>query len=109
LDDTLHCAMDFEFFVRLASRGYRFKHIPLVLADFRFQPDSKSSRMPSKQLDEVNAVMEHYSPLSSHLRTVALRSVGFSLLRSTAAALRYLQKLSRGYYFDRFRRSAVRF
>jgi len=101
--------MDFEFFVRLASRGYRFKHIPVVLADFRFHPESKSSRMSRTQLEEVNATMEHYSPLSRHLQAAALRNVGFLLLRSSAAALRYVEKFYRGYYFDQFRRPTSRF
>jgi glycosyltransferase involved in cell wall biosynthesis len=107
LDETLHYAMDFEFFVRLASRGYRFKHLSSFLGDFRFQPDSKSARMSHKQLEEVNEVMQRYSPLSSQLQAAALRNVGFMLLRSSAATLRYLRKLSRGYYLDRFRFTAL--
>jgi glycosyltransferase involved in cell wall biosynthesis len=109
LDESLHYAMDFEFFVRLASRGYRFKHLPSFLGDFRFQPDSKSSRMSHKQLEEVNEVMKRYSPLSTQLHAAAVRNVGFMLLRSSAATLRYLQKFSRGYYLDRFRLAALRF
>jgi glycosyltransferase involved in cell wall biosynthesis len=108
LDESLHYAMDFEFFVRLASRGYRFKHLPSVLGDFRFQPDSKSSRMAQRQLKEVNAVMQRYSPLSTQLPAAALQTAGFMLLRSSAAASRYLQKFARGYYLDRFRLASVR-
>jgi glycosyltransferase involved in cell wall biosynthesis len=109
LDERLHYAMDFEFFVRLASRGYRFKHLSSFLGDFRFQPDSKSSRMSHKQLEEVNEVMQRYSPLSTQLQAAGLRNAGFMLLRSSAATLRYLRKLSRGYYMDRFRLATLRF
>ena len=42
LDESLHYAMDLEFFIRLAARGYRFRHIPEILADFRVH--SKASR-----------------------------------------------------------------
>jgi glycosyltransferase involved in cell wall biosynthesis len=108
LDESLHYAMDFEFFVRLASRGYRFQHLPSFLADFRFQSDSKSSRMSHKQLEEVNGVMQRYSPLTTQLQAAALRNVGFMLLRSSAAILRYGRKFSRGYYLDRFRLAALR-
>ena len=108
LDESLHYAMDFEFFVRLASRGYRFNHLPSFLGDFRFQPDSKSSRMSHKQLEEVNEVMQRYSPFSTQLQGTALRNVGFTLLRSSAATLRYIRKFSRGYYLDRFRVTALR-
>jgi glycosyltransferase involved in cell wall biosynthesis len=107
LDESLDYAMDFEFFVRLAGLGYRFQHLPSVLGDFRFQPDSKSSRMPHKELEEVNIVMQRYSPLSTQLRAAALRNVGFMLLRTSAAALRYFRKFSRGYYLDRFRLSTL--
>jgi glycosyltransferase involved in cell wall biosynthesis len=109
LDESFDYAMDFEFFVRLAGLGYRFQHVPSVLGDFRFQPDSKSSLMSRKQLEEVNVVMERYSPLSAQLQAAALRNVGFMLLRSSAAILRYFRKLSRGYYLDQFRLSTMRF
>lgn len=108
LDERLHYAMDFDFFIRLASRGYRFKHLSSFLGDFRFQPDSKSSRMPHRQLEEVNEVMQRYSPLSTQLQAAALRSAGFMLLRSSAATLRYIRKFSRGYYLDRFRLATLR-
>jgi glycosyltransferase involved in cell wall biosynthesis len=108
LDESFHYAMDLEFFVRLASRGYRFKHLPSVLGDFRFQPDSKSSRMSHKQLEEVNVVMQRYSPLSTQLEAAALRNAAFILLRSSAATLRYFQKFARGYYLDRFRSPSLR-
>ncbi len=108
LDESLPYAMDFEFFVRLASRGYRFKHLSSFLGDFRFHPDSKSSRMSHRQLEEVNEVMQRYSPLSTHLQPAALRNAGFMLFRSSAATLRYIRKFSRGYYLDRFRLAALR-
>jgi len=109
LDEGLQYAMDFEFFVKLANCGYRFQHIPVVLGDFRLQPNSKTSLMSHKQLEEVNAVMMRYSPLSTRLQAAVLRHVGFTLLRSSAAALRYFRKFSRGYYFDRFRLPTLRF
>ena len=36
LDESLQYAMDHDFFARLATRGYRFRHVPALLADFRF-------------------------------------------------------------------------
>lgn len=107
LNENLHFAMDYEFFLRLASRGYGFRHIPVVLADFRFHKASKSCSMPGKQLQEQENVMRRYSPIlrtqSSHLS----RRIASAVLRSTAAALRYSEKMIRGYYFDRFRGPAA--
>ncbi len=108
LDERLHYALDFEFFVRLAVRGYRFRHLPAVLADFRFQPGSKTCAAPHKQLQEKDEIMHLYSPVLQRLRTSASRSVTLALLRTSAAVLRYSEKLVRGYYFDRLRLTAMK-
>src|ERR1700760_120120 len=42
LNEALHYAMDFEFFLRLSACGYRFMHLSKILADFRLQPASKT-------------------------------------------------------------------
>lgn len=51
LDERLHFALDAEYFMRLARNGFRFRHVRALLADFRFQPDSKtcSSRKNSSR------------------------------------------------------------
>jgi glycosyltransferase involved in cell wall biosynthesis len=108
LDERLHYALDFEFFVRLAARGYRFRHVPAVLADFRFQPWSKTCVTPHKQLKEKDEVMHLYSPVLRRLRAPVSRLVTLGLLRTSAAALRYSEKLMRGYYFDRLRLATMK-
>jgi hypothetical protein len=107
LDESLHYALDFEFFVRLAARGYRFRHLPSILADFRFQPSSKTCITPHKQLEEVDKVMFLYSPVLRRLQGPGFQLAASALLRSAAATLRYGEKLLRGYYFDRFRTAAT--
>jgi glycosyltransferase involved in cell wall biosynthesis len=102
LDENLYYAMDFEFFVRLASRGYRFLHVPATLGDFRFQRTSKTCRSPHKQREEVNRLVNSKSPVLCRLESPAVRTVMLTLLRFCAAAMRYSEKLVRGYYFDRF-------
>jgi glycosyltransferase involved in cell wall biosynthesis len=104
LDERLHFAMDYEFFLRLSSRGYGFRHIPVVLADFRFHRTSKSCSMPEKQLQEQEEVMRRYSPIVRAQGSPLSRGIVSAVLRSTAAALRYSEKMVRGYYFDRFRK-----
>ena len=103
LDESLQYAMDFEFFVRLASRGYRFLHVPATLGDFRFQQASKTCRSPHKQLEEVNRLINSKSPVLCRLESPAVRMPVLALLRFCAAAMRYSEKLVRGYYFDQFR------
>jgi len=99
--------LSFEFFLRLAAHGYRFLHVPAVLSDFRFQRASKTCTVPHKQLEEIDGIMHLYSPVSRRFQTPVSRRVMFALLRSCAAALRYSQKLMRGYYFDQFRLATI--
>lgn len=109
IDEGLHYALDFEFFVRLAAHGYRFLHLPAILADFRLQSASKTCSAPHKQLEEKDAVTQSYSPLLARLQSPQLRRAAFVLLRSAAAALRYSEKLVRGYYLEQLRFNGARF
>jgi glycosyltransferase involved in cell wall biosynthesis len=103
LDNRLHYALDFEFFMRLAIGGYRFRHLPGVLADFRMHGASKTGSMSHRQLAEKEQVTQRYSPLLRGIRSVGPRRVVFTLLKSSAATLRYSEKFMRGYYFDQLR------
>ena len=99
LDERLHYALDFEFFMRLAVGGYRFRHVSALLADFRMHAASKTCSMPHKQLEEKEHVTQFYSPLLRRIGSMALRRVALAFLRSSAAMLRHSEKLMRGYYF----------
>lgn len=100
LDERLHYALDAEFFMRLARSGFQFRHLRALLADFRFQPDSKTCSSPEMQLEEKRRIMEHYSPVLRALPwPIARRGVG-GLLSSSAAALRYSEKFLRGCYIE---------
>jgi glycosyltransferase involved in cell wall biosynthesis len=102
LNEELHYAMDFEFFVRLSCRGYRFLHISKVLADFRFHATSKSVVFPGRQLAEQEEITRQYSPF---LRSCSPRWASPALkgLRAAAALRRYSEKALRGYYFSQYR------
>jgi glycosyltransferase involved in cell wall biosynthesis len=107
LDETLHYAMDLDFFVRLTAKGYRFKHIPASLADYRLQPKSKTCSAPNMQKEE------HYQVIAAateqqlkKLRSKRLRKLVFLLLGLIAAAERYTEKMFRGYYWKRLRINA---
>ncbi len=103
IDTRYQYAMDYEFFLRLANAGYRFQHIPHLLADFRWHSQSKSGGQSSKQLAEHDEIARIYSPLLRRMPTgiplVAVRK-GVRLL---AAGRRYSEKFLRGYYFEQFR------
>lgn len=99
LDRNLHYAMDYEFFLRLAKAGYRFRHIPQVIADFRLHPQSKSCSMEQAQSEEKKRIMWSAAPVSRRIKSPYLRQLAFAGLQLTAGLMRWSQKLVRGYYF----------
>lgn len=107
LDEGLHFAMDYDFFVRLALRGYTFKHVPRLLADFRFHPASKSSIASDQQMREQDEVVQRQSPLLRQLKSTPVRQAALAAMRGSAALLRYSEKAIRGYYFDSLRVATI--
>ncbi|ABF39895.1 glycosyl transferase, family 2 [Candidatus Koribacter versatilis Ellin345] len=106
LDESLHYAMDFEFFVRLSASRHRFLHVPVFLGDFRFQPKSKTTLHPERQLQEQTDIMQLYSPVFRHCpRGMFATGMTFGL-RTAAAIRRYSEKAVRGYYLTQFRTAA---
>jgi glycosyltransferase involved in cell wall biosynthesis len=100
LDEKLQYAMDLEFFIRLSERGYRFKHLRQLLADFRLQPKSKTCISPDRQLLEHQQVVFATAPLLSRLKSARSRSLTLTLLHSVACVRRYSEKMLRGYYWE---------
>jgi glycosyltransferase involved in cell wall biosynthesis len=99
LKPELHYAMDYEFFVRLANAGYRMRHVPQVLADFRLHPASKTCRMEHAQAEEKQQVMWLVSPVCARVQSPHLRRAAFAGLGLAAGVMRWSEKLVRGYYF----------
>lgn len=102
LDTAYHYAMDYEFYLRLALRGYRFGHLPALLADFRWHAGSKSTREAGIQRAEHLRALLAHDPLLSSIRSrraaLALRTA----LMLLARAKRTLLKAARGYYFTQW-------
>jgi glycosyltransferase involved in cell wall biosynthesis len=105
LNEKLQYAMDVEFFIRLAEHGYRFRHIPKLLADFRMQPDSKTCRSPERQRMEHQQVVFAAAPIFRRLKSPGGKSLILTLLRSIACVRRYSEKMLRGYYWQKFCRN----
>jgi glycosyltransferase involved in cell wall biosynthesis len=100
LDEKLQYTMDLEFFIRLSQRGYRFRHIPQLLADFRMQPNSKTCRSPDRQRMEHRQVVFAAAPILRRIESPSLRVLVLTLLRSIACVRRYSAKMLRGYYWE---------
>jgi glycosyltransferase involved in cell wall biosynthesis len=100
LQPNLHYAMDYEFFLRLADAGYKIRHIPYVLADFRLHPESKSCSRESLQAQEKRQITLHFSPISRMTEFPLFRRIALSAMQAIACLMRYSEKLLRGYYFN---------
>ncbi|MBI3601373.1 MAG: glycosyltransferase [Candidatus Omnitrophica bacterium] len=98
LDIRYHYAMDYEFFLRLALKGYRFSYLPSYLADFRTHADSKSRRQTLVQKEEMEAALLQYDQLLGKLNGSLRFCVRFGL-EGIARSKRYVLKLINGAYF----------
>jgi glycosyltransferase involved in cell wall biosynthesis len=101
LDESLQYAMDLEFFIRLAARGYRFRHLSELLAEFRIHPGSKTCSASDRQREEHRKIVYAIAPVISRIRHEYLKGPTLSLFRAMAGARRYSEKLLRGYYWQR--------
>jgi glycosyltransferase involved in cell wall biosynthesis len=106
INEELQYVMDLEFFIRLAVRGYRFKHIPELLADFRLQPASKTCREPDKQRCEHRRVIFATVPLLRRLKSERLKRAALLFCRPIAGLRRYGEKAIRGSYWAQLQASS---
>ena len=98
LSDSLHYAMDLDLFLRLSDAGYEFRHLAKVLADFRVHPSSKSVEFMDRQRAEHRSIVLRGTPIAERFQSMRIRSVAASALQIPAAAVRYGEKLLRGFY-----------
>jgi glycosyltransferase involved in cell wall biosynthesis len=103
LDPKYHYAMDYEFYLRLASKGYIFKRIPSILGAFRWHVDSKTCTNASKQCEEIERARELYAPALGRIERPWCRVVVLAALKAVATILRWSEKGMRGHYFQQFR------
>jgi glycosyltransferase involved in cell wall biosynthesis len=103
LDTNLKYAMDYDLFLRLALKGYSFKHINRFLADFRWHKDSKSSNASDNQFMEREKSLLKYDKFLSNL-PVSNQLMSRKTLMYIARGKRYFLKALKGYYFDQYSR-----
>ncbi len=58
LDEKLNFCMDYEYWMRLASKGASFAHIPLVLAGSRFYLETKTLNQRVSVHKEINDMLK---------------------------------------------------
>ena len=97
LDINYHYVMDYEYFMRLSGRGYRFGHIPRVMADFRRHKDTKS-RQTNKGKAEMETALQMHDKLYRSLQNPQRTLVRY-LFMFIARVERTFLKLFHGSYF----------
>ena len=98
LANSLHYAMDLDFFLRLADAGYKFRHLTKVLADFRVHAASKSIEFIDRQRAEHRSIVLRGTPLANRFESMRVRNAAATLLQVPAGLVRYGEKLLRGFY-----------
>mgnify|MGYP001568376936 CR=1 FL=1 len=99
LDADYHYAMDYEYFLRLALKGYRFCHIDAFLADFRTYPESKSQRQTLTQKQEMEKALLQQDSFLKRLSEPwrqGVRNTFMMAARGKRCSLKFL----RGAYFQ---------
>jgi glycosyltransferase involved in cell wall biosynthesis len=60
LNESLHYVMDYEFWLRAATRGFRFQHVPITMAACRWHLDAKTIAGNFRSEEELLSVREKY-------------------------------------------------
>lgn len=97
IDPACHWAMDYEFFLCLANAGYRFDHLPVTLADFRIQPEAKTSLGAREQLLEHRRAAIDNNPRLLRLPS-ALRVPCWQALSVVARCQRTVRRARAGHF-----------
>lgn len=98
LDIRYHYSMDYEFFLRLALKRYKFIHIPVFLADFRIHASSKSQKQTLMQKQEMEQALFQHDPWLKRFHGLWRKSIRMGLM-AFARLKRYISKFIIGAYW----------
>lgn len=104
IDVSFKYAMDYEFFLQLAMKNYKFSHVNSYLADFRWHVESKSSVASKEQSKEKEMALLRHDDFLKNL-PLSVRPYIRESLKFIARGKRYLLKGLKGYYFDQWEKN----
>lgn len=102
LDTKYDYSMDYEFFLRLYKRGYKFGHVRAFIADFRWHSTSKSQSCAIKQRDDFERILIYYSKPMQRIKYQIPRRLLRWILMILARAKRTCAKALIGGYSRQF-------
>jgi glycosyltransferase involved in cell wall biosynthesis len=103
LDTAYRYAMDYDFFLRLALKGYRFYHLKEMLADFRWHTMNKSLAVRDASFEQGRSLLAH-DPLLRSIPRWLVNPVRVFFM-GLARLKRCVVKGLRGYYFFQWRKT----
>jgi len=90
LDRTLHFAMDFDYWVRMALSGLRAQHIPRTLAMFREHLEAKTSKAYVTRINDRYRIYEKtYNSIDTLDKLRTLRKKALANVELNAAYIAY--------------------
>jgi hypothetical protein len=95
--------MDYEFFLRLAMKNYRFAHINGCLGDFRWHKNCKSDLSSGVQFYEREKALMEHDPFLQSINNKMARKWIRKCLMIFAKIKRYSLKTIKGYYFTQWK------
>ncbi len=98
LSPDFRVCMDYEYFLRLATRGYSFVHIPKPLTAFRYQDTNAGKRYESLWPTELRIIRDQYGAfgISNAWVTAAVRRGLYHVYRGKRQLLRTFDRLTAG-------------
>jgi glycosyltransferase involved in cell wall biosynthesis len=99
LNDSLHYVMDYEFWLRAASNGFRFQHIPSPFAACRWHLDAKTVSRNPRINEELRFVRDKYWN-KRHFRNRSVQTAYQQCCNLHARAIRQWRKFQTRQVFD---------
>jgi glycosyltransferase involved in cell wall biosynthesis len=78
LDESLHYALDLDYWLRLGAAGRRFRHLPVAMASLRLHPAAKSVRALADFAPEIVRIYERLAAAGPSTVSPVLRRRGLS-------------------------------
>jgi glycosyltransferase involved in cell wall biosynthesis len=105
LNSDFHNSMDYEYYLRLYRRGYKFRHSPELLGALRLHKSCKSEAQRGRAFEELERARRENLKELGMLRSGKSLELRLALLRLIASGRRWSEKALRGYYFTQYRPS----
>jgi glycosyltransferase involved in cell wall biosynthesis len=98
-DEKYDYSMDYDFWIKVAREGYRFKHIPVLLTDFRKHSNAKSANY--RQKNEHESIVGRYNQIHNNLPVWINKSMRY-IFMLIARLKRTIIRTIRGHYFEQW-------